>query len=255
MKAHPLKVAALALIAVPIYLYSSSCAQECVDFADCAEKAKAAGQDYTCESGVCKPGSPFPDAGSAGGGGGDTGGGAGGGTGGGASGGGTGGGTTGGGTGGGTTGGGTGGGDADAGLDAGIDAGVDAGIDAGLLDAGIDAGLFDAGQLFDLTFAGTMYTPHATQTVRMHVIQVSDGGIVGTSSLVVDAGGGVDFFFPGILLEGQTYNVDYYADVNGNNQCGGPDHVWRDVVPAVTMDVTINQVHNTNFTAAACGSF
>ena len=63
MKAHPLKVAALALLAVPLYLYSSSCAPECVDFSDCNAKAKAAKQDFTCESGVCKAGSPFPDAG------------------------------------------------------------------------------------------------------------------------------------------------------------------------------------------------
>jgi len=78
-----------AFVAAPFAL--TGCAPECVDFADCAEKAKAEKKEFTCESGVCKAGTPFPDAGSAGGGGGTTGGG---------------GGTTGGGTGGGTTGGG-----------------------------------------------------------------------------------------------------------------------------------------------------
>lgn len=123
MKAERLKVAVLALFAVPLFL--TGCAPECVDVYDCAAKAQKAGEPFTCDNGVCKAGSPFPDAGSGetGGGGGETGGG------GGATGGG--GGATGG--GGGTT------------EDAGTDAGV---VDAGMVDAGTpDAGTPDAGQV------------------------------------------------------------------------------------------------------------
>ena len=60
---------------VPFFL--SGCSPECVDVFDCADKAKAGKQEFTCVSGACQPGSPFPDAGSGqvGGGGGATGGG------------------------------------------------------------------------------------------------------------------------------------------------------------------------------------
>ena len=58
-----LKLAALALlVVVPALL--SACAPECVDFADCNAKAKAAKTEFTCVANVCKAGSPFPpDAG------------------------------------------------------------------------------------------------------------------------------------------------------------------------------------------------
>ncbi len=90
---------------VPFFL--SGCSPQCVDVADCAKAGDGGRQQFTCIGGECKPGSPFPDAGTGGGTGGGT---TGGGTGGGTTGGGTGGGATGGGTGGGATGGGTGGG-------------------------------------------------------------------------------------------------------------------------------------------------
>lgn len=97
-----------AFVSAPLVL--TGCAPECVDVADCNGKATQQNTKFSCEAGVCKPGSPFPDAGTGGGsGGGTTGGGAGGGgvTGGGAGGGGV---ATGG--GGGATGGGAGGGGA-----------------------------------------------------------------------------------------------------------------------------------------------
>ncbi|MDP1824484.1 MAG: hypothetical protein Q8L48_14615 [Archangium sp.] len=223
MKAHPLKVAALASVAVSLFLYSSSCAPECVDFADCADKAKAAKAEFTCESGVCKAGSPFPDAG-VGGGGGTTGGG---------------GGTTGG--GGGTTGGGGG------------TTGGGGGATGG---GGGATGGGGGTAMFDLVFNGTGYAPHNGEVMRMALVQISDGGIVSTQQQTV-ASGNFTITFTQMLAQGQAYQVDYYADRNANSMCEAPptDHVWRDPVAAVTQNVTINQTHNTNFTAAACGSF
>lgn len=59
-----LRLAVLALIVVPLLVLASGCQPECVDFSDCAAKAKAAKTEFTCISGVCKEGSPFPpDAG------------------------------------------------------------------------------------------------------------------------------------------------------------------------------------------------
>ena len=59
-----LKLAVMAMIAVPLLITALGCQPECVDFTDCAAKAKAANAEFTCISGVCKAGSPFPpDAG------------------------------------------------------------------------------------------------------------------------------------------------------------------------------------------------
>lgn len=49
----------LALIAVPFLLVATGCQPECVDYFDCATKAKAAGQEFTCDNGTCKAGTPF----------------------------------------------------------------------------------------------------------------------------------------------------------------------------------------------------
>jgi len=131
-----LKVAAAALIAVPVFLLVPACGPECVDKYDCASKVTKDKPNWTCVDNKCVEGSPSGTGGGTGGGagggtgGGDVGGGAGGGTGGGdadgGAGGGTGGGDADGGAGGGTGGGGTGGGGTGGGGDA-VDAGTDGG--------------------------------------------------------------------------------------------------------------------------------
>ena len=65
-----LAIAALALFTAAVFFTSSSCTTECVDFADCVKDKADAGktadggtppkQEFTCDKGVCKPGSPFP---------------------------------------------------------------------------------------------------------------------------------------------------------------------------------------------------
>ncbi|MFO0599024.1 MAG: hypothetical protein U0228_27190 [Myxococcaceae bacterium] len=61
MKLNRLKVVALAaLMGLTAPIVFSACSPECVDLYDCAAKAKAAKTEFTCESGVCKAGSPFP---------------------------------------------------------------------------------------------------------------------------------------------------------------------------------------------------
>ncbi len=77
MKLSTLKIAAVALVTAPLLLLTPSCAPECADKFDCADKAAAAGEPYTCDQGVCKPGNPTgpePDGGEGGGGGEDDGG-------------------------------------------------------------------------------------------------------------------------------------------------------------------------------------
>jgi hypothetical protein len=108
---------------------------------------------------------------------------------------------------------------------------------------------------FDLVFSGTGFAPHEGQFLFVALVEVG-GGLVG-SDLDDVVGGVFSFTFAGLLEEGKTYNLDYFADQNGNEECDAPptDHVWRDVIPAVTGDVMVDIVHNTVFTAAACDSF
>lgn len=56
-----------------------------------------------------------------------------------------------------------------------------------------------------------------------------------------------------VLQEGASYQIDFYADHNGNGRYDTPptDHAWRLEVPAVTGDVTLNFTHNTDFTDIA----
>jgi hypothetical protein len=55
-----LRLTVLALFAVSTLVTAVGCSPECVDFSDCAAKAKKAGTEFTCENNVCKAGSPFP---------------------------------------------------------------------------------------------------------------------------------------------------------------------------------------------------
>ncbi len=59
-----LKLTFVAAIAVSLMMFAGSCGSECVDKYDCVGKGSA-GQEMTCDKGVCKQGSPFAaDAGS-----------------------------------------------------------------------------------------------------------------------------------------------------------------------------------------------
>ncbi len=49
---------------------------------------------------------------------------------------------------------------------------------------------------------------------------------------------------------GGSYNIDFYADHNGNGMYDAPstDHAWRMEAKGVTGDVSLDFAHNTNFT-------
>lgn len=57
MKLNRLLAVVAAIASLPLML--TGCSPECVDLYDCAAKAKANKTAYTCETGVCKPGTPF----------------------------------------------------------------------------------------------------------------------------------------------------------------------------------------------------
>ena len=123
-------------------------------------------------------------------------------------------------------------------------------------DAGDDAGDDSGGGPFDLDFSGTGFTPHNGQTLHVAVLDASGGAHVVTDQSTTVSGGDFSFSFPGVLEEGHSYHVDYYADFNGNGSCDAPptDHVWRKDVDNVQDNVNLQVTHNTNFTDV-CSSF
>jgi len=100
-----------------------------------------------------------------------------------------------------------------------------------------------------LTFNTAGMTPHLGQLFELRVVNTADNSEVGRVSM--DSITTVDFTLkvPGLEI-GKTYNVDYYADFNGNGEYNAPtvDHAWRDLFTDVNGDTTLAFSHNTGFT-------
>ena len=52
------------------------------------------------------------------------------------------------------------------------------------------------------------------------------------------------------IQPGSSYNIDFYADLNGNGQYDAPptDHAWRLILSTVMGDEELDFSHNTSFT-------
>ncbi|MCH7858808.1 MAG: T9SS type A sorting domain-containing protein [Candidatus Marinimicrobia bacterium] len=98
-----------------------------------------------------------------------------------------------------------------------------------------------------LTLDLTGMTPHLGQLFELRVVDQSDGSEVG--QVRVDSIDTLDFSVsvPGLAIGG-SYNVDFYADLNGNGvyDAPGADHAWRLVLTNVQGDTTLAFAHNTD---------
>ena len=99
---------------------------------------------------------------------------------------------------------------------------------------------------FDLTFAGTAFTPHEGKTMYIGVVDAADSSLVGEVKHAVITGGNVNFSWPKLLVAGHAYNLAYFADLNGNATCDpkATDHQWLKAVPTVSGNVAATGVHN-----------
>ncbi len=112
-----------------------------------------------------------------------------------------------------------------------------------------EGGAGGGGSAFNLNFDGSGFNPHNGQNLYVQVRNAA--GDVVASDMTTVQGGTFTFTFNSVEAEGG--NVDYYADVNGNNACNfGTDHVWREAIPA-SHDLAVT--HNTNFNQDACDGF
>ncbi len=61
-------------------------------------------------------------------------------------------------------------------------------------------------------------------------------------------GGGNTVSFADALVEGHSYVLYWYADVNANMTCDmGTDHHWSLAIPTVTADAVVSHTHSTTF--------
>lgn len=108
------------------------------------------------------------------------------------------------------------------------------------------------GTTFDLSFSGIGFqAAHDGQTMYFALYDdADDSAPVDTWQLTVDQDPLV-FSRADELVEGKSYTLYYYADVNGNGTCDGPainmDHAWSQSISTVSADVEITDTHSLNF--------
>ncbi len=92
-------------------------------------------------------------------------------------------------------------------------------------------------------------TPHVGQLLELRVVNKADGTEVARQKLNAVPGPDFTMTIPGIM-PGNSYRVDFFADLNGNKVYDTPpaDHAWRLELDNVTGDTTLTFTHNTNFT-------
>ena len=92
-------------------------------------------------------------------------------------------------------------------------------------------------------------TPHLGQLFELRVVKTDNSEEVGKFTLPQILVPNFKVFIPGFDLN-NNYNIDFYADHNGNGSYNAPpvDHAWRLTFNSSTGDWTENFSHNTNFT-------
>ncbi len=102
---------------------------------------------------------------------------------------------------------------------------------------------------FKLTMQFSGMNPHIGQMFELRVTDKADGNEVGRKKIksIAAADFNLELY---ILLENHSYNIDFFADLNGNGFYNSPptDHVWREELNNVQTDQTIAFSHHTNFT-------
>ena len=98
---------------------------------------------------------------------------------------------------------------------------------------------------------------HGGQDFYLNLIRQSDGAIVETYHQIIDDDD-VDISYSGVLVDGESYTLDFYADHNGDTLCTQypDDHVWHMEFGPVTGDESQTIDHDgSTIDNAGCDSF
>ena len=100
-----------------------------------------------------------------------------------------------------------------------------------------------------LTLDLTGMTPHLGKLFELRIVDQSDGSEIGRTRVASIAAADFSVSVPGLAIGG-SYDVDFYADHNGNGvyDAPGDDHAWRMALTNVQGDTTLAFAHNTTFT-------
>ncbi len=91
-------------------------------------------------------------------------------------------------------------------------------------------------------------TPHLGQSIMFRVTDKETGREVSRFSRTVD-NSSISVRLPGLMM-GHEYDVDFFADHNGNGMYDAPptDHAWRLTTDEVEGNTSLEFSHNTDFT-------
>ena len=103
----------------------------------------------------------------------------------------------------------------------------------------------------DFTFSATDMDPHVGQLFEVRVFDEDTDRLCGRYVLGEIATADFEVMLPGIVQDGRSYRVDFWADLDGDGAYDAPstDHAWRmSGVEAGPNGLTVDFVHNTTFT-------
>ncbi len=86
------------------------------------------------------------------------------------------------------------------------------------------------------------------KTFKIRVTEIGTGDEVGRKTITVgSAAFSIDLY---VLFQNKSYQVDFYADENGNGRYDAPpsDHAWRRTINNASGHTTINFTNDTNYT-------
>jgi hypothetical protein len=100
-----------------------------------------------------------------------------------------------------------------------------------------------------LTMTFSNMNPHVGQKLEVRVLELNSKKEIGRTALPSISVPNFMFTIPGLEI-GNSYQVDFYADLNKNGFYDTPptDHAWRMQLDDVTGDASLNFIHNTQFT-------
>jgi len=103
--------------------------------------------------------------------------------------------------------------------------------------------------VYQLTVNFSAMTPHVGQMLELRVEDNVSNKEVDRIKIPSITGANFDVQIVGLMLNNE-YNIEFYADLNGNGLYDSPptDHAWKITFTNTTGDVVQSFTHNTNFT-------
>lgn len=106
----------------------------------------------------------------------------------------------------------------------------------------------DRGQLFTMNFLN--FIDQVGKTMELRVIEGTENRTVGVYRFDAMPNIAFSLYIPGIILDGESYHIDFYIDMNVNDQYDPPpeDEAWSLPANGGAAGLTLTFTHNINWT-------